>query len=312
MTFGLPYCGSKSSIAKWVIDTLPVSETFIDLFAGGCAVTHAAMLSDKWERFIANDISGSSIIFRDAIKGDFNGLSTVLSRGEFFASDDMILRLLYSFGNDASSYLWGGYYEKAKVVASKMLSAPSMHERRTHYREFIKVMCEYVGDILKGEAELQNVSMLRNLQGIEGLCRLERLERLQGLERLERLQGLERLERLQGLERLERLQGLERLERLQVMMADYRNVNIPDNATVYADIPYRNVDKRPYGEFDYDAFDEWISTVDHPVYVSEYDAPKGCVCIAERERHDHLAAYTSAKRIERIFVQERFVNANQN
>ena len=285
MTFGLPYCGSKSSIAKWVIDTLPVSETFIDLFAGGCAVTHAAMLSDKWERFIANDISGSSIIFRDAIKGDFNGLSTVLSRGEFFASDDMILRLLYSFGNDASSYLWGGYYEKAKVVASKMLSAPSMHERRTHYREFIKVMCEYVGDILKGEAELQNVSMLRNLQGIEGLCRLERLERLQ---------------------------GLERLERLQVMMADYRNVNIPDNATVYADIPYRNVDKRPYGEFDYDAFDEWISTVDHPVYVSEYDAPKGCVCIAERERHDHLAAYTSAKRIERIFVQERFVNANQN
>ena len=285
MTFGLPYCGSKSSIAKWVIDTLPVSETFIDLFAGGCAVTHAAMLSDKWERFIANDISGSSIIFRDAIKGDFNGLSTVLSRGEFFASDDMILRLLYSFGNDARSYLWGGYYEKAKVVASKMLSAPSMHERRTHYREFIKVMSEYVGDILKDEAELQNVNMLKNLQGIEGLCRVERLERLQ---------------------------GLEHLERLQVMMADYRNVNIPDNATVYADIPYRNVDKRPYGEFDYDAFDEWISTVDHPVYVSEYDAPKGCVCIAERERHDHLAAYTSAKRIERIFVQERFVNANQN
>lgn len=282
MTFGLPYCGSKSSIAKWVIDTLPVSETFIDLFAGGCAVTHAAMLSDKWERFIANDISGSSIIFRDAIKGDFNGLSTVLSRGEFLASDDVILRLLYSFGNDVRSYLWGGHYEKAKVVASKMLSAPSMHERRTHYREFIKVMSEYVGDILKDEAEL---SMLRNLQGIEGLCRLERLERLQ---------------------------GLERLERLQVMMADYRNVNIPDNATVYADIPYRNVDKRPYGEFDYDAFDEWISTVDHPVYVSEYDAPKGCVCIAERERHDHLAAYTSAKRIERIFVQERFVNANQN
>jgi len=291
MTFGLPYCGSKSSIAKWVIDTLPASETFIDLFAGGCAVTHAAMLNDKWERFIANDISGSSIIFRDAIKGDFNGLSTVLSRGEFFASDDMILRLLYSFGNDARSYLWGGYYEKAKVVASKMLSAPSMHERRTHYREFIKVMSEYVGGILKDEAELRDLKLHSHLQSLE---------------------ALERSERLQALERSERLQALERSERLQVMMADYRNVNIPDNATVYADIPYRNVDKRPYGEFDYDAFDEWISTVDHPVYVSEYDAPKGCVCIAERERHDHLAAYTSAKRIERIFVQERFVNANQN
>lgn len=128
MTFGLPYCGSKSSIAKWVIDTLPASETFIDLFAGGCAVTHAAMLNDKWERFIANDISGSSIIFRDAIKGDFNGLSTVLSRGEFFASDDMILRLLYSFGNDARSYLWGGVLRKSKGCCFKDVER-SVHAR---------------------------------------------------------------------------------------------------------------------------------------------------------------------------------------
>ena len=110
---------------------------------------------------------------------------------------------------------------------------------------------------------------------------------------------------------MKNVESLQRLERLEAMMADYRNVNLPANATIYADPPYRNTGEH-YGGFDFDAFDNWLMTVDHPVYVSEYDAPKGCVCIAERERHDHLAAYTSAKRIERIFVQERFVNANQN
>ena len=94
MKYGLPYKGSKSSIAKWVVDTLPSSETFVDLFAGGCAVTHAAILSGKWKTFIANDISGSTMLFHDAIAGEYENLSTVLTRNEFFASNDLMLKLL--------------------------------------------------------------------------------------------------------------------------------------------------------------------------------------------------------------------------
>lgn len=161
-----------------------------------------------------------------------------------------------------------------------MLSAPSVHERRMYYKEFIKVMCEYIGNVMADKQDDRTANM-------------------------KNVESLQRLERLHGLERLQGLEGLE------AMMADYRNVNLPANATIYADPPYRNTGEH-YGGFDFDAFDNWLMTVDHPVYVSEFDAPKGCVCIAERERHDHLAAYTSAKRIERIFVQERFVNANQN
>lgn len=69
--------------------------------------------------------------------------------------------------------------------------------------------------------------------------------------------------------------------------------------------PYRNTGEH-YGGFDFDAFDDWLNTIDHPVYISEYDAPRGCVCIAERERHDHMAANTVSKKIEKIFIQERF------
>jgi len=45
MRYGLPYKGSKNGIAKKIVDALPAGEVFVDLFAGGCAVTHAAMLS---------------------------------------------------------------------------------------------------------------------------------------------------------------------------------------------------------------------------------------------------------------------------
>ena len=48
-TYGLPYMGSKNFIAKWVIDHLPAVDTFVDLFAGGCAVTHATIESGKYK-----------------------------------------------------------------------------------------------------------------------------------------------------------------------------------------------------------------------------------------------------------------------
>lgn len=35
MRYGLPYKGSKNSIAEWIVDELPPAETFVDLFCGG-------------------------------------------------------------------------------------------------------------------------------------------------------------------------------------------------------------------------------------------------------------------------------------
>ena len=81
MRYGAPYRGSKNAIAPWVVEHLPPAETLVDLFAGGCAVTHAAMLSGKFERFIANDLGDAPSVFRDAINGEFDGYATA-ARGE--------------------------------------------------------------------------------------------------------------------------------------------------------------------------------------------------------------------------------------
>lgn len=56
MNYGIPYQGSKNRIAKDIVELLPSGKRFVDLFAGGCAMTHAAMLSGKYERFLVNDL----------------------------------------------------------------------------------------------------------------------------------------------------------------------------------------------------------------------------------------------------------------
>ena len=56
MRYGLPYKGSKNGIAEWIVSELPTAHTFVDLFFGGGAITHRAMLTGKYQQFIVNDI----------------------------------------------------------------------------------------------------------------------------------------------------------------------------------------------------------------------------------------------------------------
>ena len=64
MRYGLPYKGSKNAIAEWIVDALPEGECLVDLFCGGGAVTHCAMIQEKYPRHIMNDIDGRFPVFQ--------------------------------------------------------------------------------------------------------------------------------------------------------------------------------------------------------------------------------------------------------
>lgn len=219
--YGLPYQGSKNAIAEWVVSMLPASHTLVDLFAGGCAVTHCALLSGKWERIVANDATDSVMVFFAAINGEFDGYAACPSRDEWreWRERDTAGALLHSFGNDKTTYLWSEELEAVKRPASLMVSAPSTWERYQWYRRFIDALSEYLGG-----ATAQ--ARMGECVGVERLVHLERVTRLQGL------------------------QGLQ---------GDYRLVDIPEGATVYADPPYRaTANSSRYGAFDFEAFDMWL------------------------------------------------------
>jgi hypothetical protein len=112
MRYGVPYKGSKNQIAEWVVDNLPKAEYFVDLFCGGCAVTHRALISGKYQRFIINDIDGRMPkLFLDAVHGKYTveNHPEWVSREEFhkLKDSDAYVAMIWSFGNNGKDYIYG-------------------------------------------------------------------------------------------------------------------------------------------------------------------------------------------------------------
>lgn len=66
----IPYKGSKASIAAKIISHIPSAKYFVDLFAGGGALSVAAAKCGRFDNIIMNDIEpGLTQFFVDAIHG---------------------------------------------------------------------------------------------------------------------------------------------------------------------------------------------------------------------------------------------------
>lgn len=144
--YGLPYQGGKSKLADWIIDLFPKATHFYDLCAGGCSVTHAALLSGKFEHVHANDITDIVKLFEDALNGDLDKYEPerFRTREDFFAEKDTnpFVRIVYSFGNDQATYLYGREIEPYKKAVHEMLYAPTPNERRLKFKNVIREMAK--------------------------------------------------------------------------------------------------------------------------------------------------------------------------
>ena len=273
MKYGLPYKGSKNKIAKQIVDALPSAETFVDVFAGGCAITHAALLSGKYKRIIANDIDVKiPMLFKNAINGNLPAnYDRFVSREEFnqLKDSDAVVACCWSFGNNKEDYLWSRDTEKAKELAFKMVKCSDEKLRLSYYKDFIL----YIQNKYKG----------RIFKGLESLQRLERLESLQ------------------------RLESLETNIDIKVFGFDFKNLDAPQNALVYCDPPYAGTSKYNGVDFDSDRFWQWARDTSkrHLLAVSEYKAPDDFVPILEISKTCSFRATNKAKKtVEKLFVHE--------
>ena len=117
MNFGLPYQGSKNRIARRLVEALPAAPVLYDVFCGGCAVTHAAMLSGKYQHFVVNDRRGwLPAAFQKAIHGGYAYEDRWISREDFerLKDTDAYAALCFSFGNDCRSYMYARGLEPYK------------------------------------------------------------------------------------------------------------------------------------------------------------------------------------------------------
>lgn len=108
-TYGLPYQGSKNRIAKWIVESLPDSPVFVDLFFGGGAVTHRALEIGKYNEYIANDLQALPSLFVDIARGNYNErIKKWISREDFkkLKGSDLLIKYMWSFSNSGDSYLY--------------------------------------------------------------------------------------------------------------------------------------------------------------------------------------------------------------
>ena len=106
--YGIPYQGSKNAIAAHIVaEFLPPSACLVDIFAGGCSITHAA-LEAGFHKVIANDISDAPELFAAAARGEYKNEKRWISREDFarLKNKDVYVRYCWSFGNNENTYMY--------------------------------------------------------------------------------------------------------------------------------------------------------------------------------------------------------------
>lgn len=114
--YGLPYMGSKNSIAKNLIKQLPRAENFYDLFCGGGAMAHRRALSGKYKHIYCNDLTGAVEYVERARRGEYDNRCQWVDREEFIKNknNDIFLTFAWSFGNNGQHYMYSQHIEPFK------------------------------------------------------------------------------------------------------------------------------------------------------------------------------------------------------
>ena len=317
--YGLPYAGSKSRIAHWVIDNLPSGRVLIDAFAGGCAITHRALLSQKWQTVIANDINGKyPQLFADAMHGQYRDEKRWISREDFerLKSKDACVACCWSFGNNVRTYM----YSQAIEPYKRALHYAIVFDDFAPMQELMPEVAQAVHDALQGQNNLhdrritaQNV-IVKTLKRITDDNFAHQIIQSNPLYQTikhtsKNTPSLQSLQSLESLERLQRLQSLESLERLQVTSLSYDEIDIPDGAVVYCDPPYYACDKRLYdgtaNAFDHNAFHDWCVSVSktNPIFISEYSIEDDRFeIVAEKQKMTSMSSNKSFNVTERLYT----------
>lgn len=279
--YGLPYQGSKSRIAELVLSYMPRGGVFMDLFAGGCSMSHCAMLSGRYSSVHVNDIDPMMPrAFSMALQGGFSGEDRWIGREDFYRlrDTDPYAAICFSFGNDRHSYA----YSREKEPYKRALHHAIMFGDYTLSDRIIGIDLRPIG----------------NYDSVGGRCRaLRRILRSSSDSRVEHLEKFGRIYELQS------VGSTFSSASVTYSSCDYSEVTIPSDAVVYCDIPYIGTKRYKGRAFDYPRFYEWCSRQSAPIFISSYTMPQELfVPIAAIPFTCNMCATRTTRTTESIFV----------
>lgn len=338
MNYGLPYMGSKSKIVKHIVPLFPNADNFVDLFAGGGAITHYLMTTRKYHHFIYNDINPlMPKAFEMALNGEFEKETRWISREDFFRlrDTDPYAAICFSFGNNLSTYMYNeeiepikeayhyalffGDYSLARgrmgIDLTPLDKCATIKEKYAMLKRIVKTTPPLLSkrDCSYGRERREQrpcralgtvAKVMVNLQSAEAIQRSRITPPPNFISKTQKEErGWLTLEDTASGEN----QKLPLSDVIEFYSTDYQAVPIPDNSVIYCDIPYKNTAKyqaHKKSNFDYDRFYDWAERQEVPIFISEYWMPEDKFrCIAEIKRTDTFSPTKNSKNVaEKIFV----------
>lgn len=261
---GLPYKGSKNTIANQIVAQFPRAHSFLDACCGGGAVLEAAYLSGKFERVEGIDIDEGIItllnaVFRDFGKIDYEHKQLVTAERYKEAVqnratlEDAVDRFIASFGFNGYDYQWGEKRRHLKYLVHQAMTLPTLDGRRTAFHGFIRDLIK--SGTVEGDRWSIGLSEIKNLGHTEqatNLCRLQKVE-----------QTMRDASKNSGTELV--------ISKKSMFDIDYAPYDV-----IYFDPPYADTKGYDKAKFDFERFHALIDgLVDSgkAVFVSEYKRP---------------------------------------
>lgn len=199
MNYGIGYQGSKNKIAQRIIDVLPSAMHFYDLFCGGGALSHCALMSGKWKNIHFSDKDTVALCVKDFLDGNLPDGSEWISREDFYARKDAEpwVRVLWSWSGNCKDYIYSREIEPYKKAVHEMIYAPTPNERRLKFKEVCRLMYQlYYTDNQQNTPPESRPAIRKELP--ESLTRVQHMERLYppNLRIFSELQTMERQQRI--------------------------------------------------------------------------------------------------------------------
>lgn len=273
MSYGFPYRGSKSNLAKYIVPILQAenSRTLLEPFAGGCSITDYCVRNNIFDNYIINDYSNSALLYKELTELNqeerLNKYGKWITKDEFLNTDNRIIRNIWSYNTNNRTYLFGKeiydyYYCMFESV---------MNNNQELFKERFGI------DLPTGKDFIE-----RNRNTIKYITELIRTHELDNvLHQINRTKyiGLDKpraefISECRVIPQIKRLLLLGSSKSITAYKGDYKDLSIPDHVVIYCDPPYNNTDNSQYkAEINYNDFIDWCieQSRRNPVYVSEIE-----------------------------------------
>ena len=318
INYGIPYKGSKNKIAEKLIEQLPSATHFYDLFGGGGAMTHCALLSGKYKYVHYNEFNPLVFkAFKMAVNCEFEGETRWISREDFerLKDTDPYVAICFSFGNNLKNYAYNKECEKFKKAVHYSIffndnsllkeyidlsnfnySSENLKERRLELQRYLTVLLR--------ENKLENCKEYFNSVGNTRnvIQNLERLERFMSFNPNGNVQNL-----LQNMNRLEHIPQIS--NKVILTNLSYEEVPIESDSVIYCDPPYKETGTY-LDDFDHEKFYSWLKSLKQQVFISEYQMPDDFYEVFSIKKRVTFSQKQSTQKVEKLFSNIPY-NANE-